>query len=131
MGVRCPAVTDHRAFLCDALRRLRDGGTVTNQELLSNIPDPSSLEQIEQVAWYRLSHWADDDDIRAKDSRYAELQQRQIGEALADLDALEAGYLPSEVSRGEHKAWHFPLWGCVLVGSVGFAAICLLLAFLL
>jgi hypothetical protein len=124
-------VTDQRAFLLDALRRVRDGGTFTNEELLSVTPDPSSLEEIERSAWYRLSHWADDDDIRAKDSRYADMQKRHIREALADLEALEAGYLASEVSRGEHQAWHIPLWGCVLFGSVGFAAIYFLVAFLL
>ncbi len=78
-----------------------------------------------------MSHWADDDDIRAKDPRYAEMQQRQIAEALADLEALEAGYLPSEVSRGEHQAWHIPLWGCVLAASAVVAAIYFLVAYLL
>jgi hypothetical protein len=123
-------VTDHRAFLLDALRRVRDGGTFTNEDL-GIIQDPSALHQIERAAWQRLSHWADDDDIRAKDSRYADMQERQIGDALADLEALEAGYLPSEVSRGEHQAWHIPSWGCVLVGSVGLAAIYSLVVFLL
>jgi hypothetical protein len=118
-------------LLLNALRRVRDGGTFTNEELLSIIQDPASLQEIERAAWYRLSHWADDEDIRAKDSRYADMQERQIGAALADLEALEAGYLPSEVSRGEHRAWHIPLWGCVLVGSVGLAATYVLVAFLL
>ena len=124
-------VTGHRAFLFDALRRVRDGGTFTNEELLSAIPDPSSLVEIERAAWYRLSHWADDDDIRAKDSRYADLQERQICEALANLEALEAGCLPGEVSRGGHREWQIPLWGCVLVVGVSLAAIYILVAFLL
>lgn len=97
-------MTDHRAFLPDALRRVRKGCVVTNEEFLSTIPDSSVLDRIEQSAWYRLSHWADDDDILAGDSCHEEMQQRQIAEALKDLKAVEAGYLPAEVSRGEHQA---------------------------
>lgn len=40
----------------------------------------------------------------AGDSCHEEMQQRQIAEALKDLKAVEAGYLPAEVSRGEHQA---------------------------
>jgi hypothetical protein len=130
---RCDSrlVTDPRAFLLDALRRVRDGGNVTNDELLGRIPDPSQLDPTERAAWYCLSHWADDDDIRAKDGHYAEMQQRQIGEALDDLEARVAGFLPSEFSRGEHRAWHMPMWGCTLVVIASVAGLYFLLSLLL
>lgn len=124
-------MTDDRAFLLDALRRVNGGSTVTNEELLGAIPNPSSLGEIEQSAWYRLSHWADDDDIRGRDPRYEEMQRRQIADALTDLEALEAGYLPAEVSRGEHQAWHVPLWGCLLAAALVALAAYLLARYLL
>jgi hypothetical protein len=111
-------VTKYRAYLLNALRGISNGDSFTNEELLGTIPDPSDLDEIERAAWYRLSHWADDDDIRSTDASYAEMQQRQIVEALADLEALEAGSLPDEVSRGEHQAWHIPVLGCLLVTGI-------------
>ena len=89
------------------------------------------LDKIERAAWYRLSHWLDDDDIRAKDPAYAEMQEQQIGKALADLEALEAGYLPEEIGWGEHRGSHISWWGCALVLIAGAAAIWFLMAYLL
>ena len=28
------------------------------------------------------------------------------------------GYLPEEIERGEDRAWHIPLWGCL--ATMGF-----------
>ncbi|EQB11521.1 hypothetical protein RLDS_24255 [Sphingobium lactosutens DS20] len=53
------------------LERVADGGDVTAQELDKVIPDPLVLDEREKTAWEELSHWADDDDIRAKDIKYA------------------------------------------------------------
>jgi hypothetical protein len=85
---------------------------------------------VERAAWYRLSHWADDDDVRAKDPRYLDMQQRQICEVLGDLEGLDAGYLPSEIGRGEHQAWHMPPLGCALFVIAGSTGLYFLLAFL-
>lgn len=112
------AMTDTRAFLLDALRRAASDGTVTFEEFHAAIPDPRGLDQVERLAWERLSRWVDDGDIRARDASYADVQRRQITEALDDLEAVEAGHLPSEVARGEHRAWHVPLIGCLAIGAI-------------
>ena len=30
----------------------------------------------------------------------------------------EPGYTPEELERGEDKAWHIPIWGCLLAIAV-------------
>ena len=37
------------------------------------------------------------------------MQRRHVAKALADLEALEAGYDPSEIALGDHQAAHIPL----------------------
>jgi hypothetical protein len=108
-------LTPERSFLIEGLRTVRDGGSFTNEQLFSGVSDPRALDEFEKAAWECLSHWADDDDIRAKDPKYETHQRKKAAEALADLEALDAGYLPSEVDRGEHTATHVPLWAAVLV----------------
>jgi len=107
-------MSDARTFLLDALQRASLGIQVTNEELLGTIPDPSSLDKIEKQAWRKLSHWADDGDIRARDPAYRDMQEKQIAAALADLQALEAGYSPQEVGWGEHTASHISYRGRLL-----------------
>jgi len=107
-------VTNGRAFLLDALRRIVAGGTVTGEEFRDTARNPRDLDGIEQAAWLRFSQWMDDDDVRARDPQYADMQARQIAAALADLEALEAGYSPDEVEWGEHQASKLPR-GCCLV----------------
>ena len=120
-------MSDARSFLLDALRRAVEGEEVTNDELLRAIPDPSILDQIEKDAWYRLSHWLDDGDIRERDSAYEEWQEKQIADALADLQALEGGFAPQEVEWGDHQAPHLPAWGCLLIlAAIGLAIFLLL-----
>jgi hypothetical protein len=109
-----------RSFLLDALRRVAAGGELASDSLLSAIPDPRALGPIEKEAWLVLRGWADDGDIRAKDPACARIQQGQVAEMLAELEALEAGYLPIEIEMGEHVASRIPLAGC-LVG-LGLAA---------
>jgi hypothetical protein len=118
-------VTLAREFLLSALRRITGGGEITNDELLHAVPDLTELDEVEQSAWFRLSHWADDGDIRAKDQSYADMQQQQIAFALTDLEAVEAGHLPSEVARGEHQASHLGKWGCLTLMCTVVAACCL------
>lgn len=64
-------MTAARAFLVDALRRVAGGGDIAEAELDTAVPDPLSLDKVEKLAWQQLSHWAEDADIREKDSRYA------------------------------------------------------------
>jgi hypothetical protein len=79
-------VTDARAFLINSLRHVIDGGEVTNDELDAVIADPAKLRDAERKAWYGLSYWADDDDVRAKDPAYAPSRRRQLSGLLADLE---------------------------------------------
>jgi hypothetical protein len=30
----------------------------------------------------------------------------------------EGGYTPEEIERGEHRAWHVPIWGCLVFASL-------------
>lgn len=64
-------MTSARLNLIAMLERVADGGDVTACELDRVIPDPLVLDAREKAAWEELSHWADDDDIRAKDAQYA------------------------------------------------------------
>jgi hypothetical protein len=112
------ALTADRLFLIDGLRRVLDGGSFTNDELFSGVADPLALDEFEKTAWECLSHWADDDDVRAKDPGYEARQREKVAEALADLEALEVAYLPQEVRRGEHTATHVPVWAALLALSV-------------
>lgn len=109
---------DVRLALIGLLKRALTGGEITNDELFAAAPNPTALNQLERLAWQRLSHWADDDDIRAKNKTYAEMQTRQIADALADLEALEAGYIPSEIIWGEHRATLIHPFGCLALAIV-------------
>jgi len=63
-------VNEARIFLLASLRRVIDGGDVTNNELDAAITAPADLRGAERKAWHGLSYWADDDDIRAKHPTY-------------------------------------------------------------
>ena len=102
---------DSRLALIGLLKRVLAGDQTAAGELSSVAPDPLALDQIERLAWQRLSQWGDDDDIRAKDDAYAEMRREQIADALSDLEALEAGYVPSEIALGDH----IPLLGCLAI----------------
>jgi len=112
---------DTRLALIEMMRRVLAGGEITNSELSSAVPNPTALNQIERLAWQRLSQWADDDDVRIKDEPYADMRRRQVAEALIDLEALEAGYDPGEIAFGDHQATHISLLGCLAVGAVLYA----------
>ncbi|WP_375399094.1 hypothetical protein [uncultured Sphingomonas sp.] len=79
-------MTHVRTFLIDSLRRVTDGGDVTNDELDAAIADPAGLRGAERKAWHGLSYWADDDDISAQDPSYAPSRRQQLGDLLADLE---------------------------------------------
>lgn len=104
-----------RLALISLSKRVLTGDEITTDELSAVIPDPVELDQLERLAWQRLSRWADDDDIRLTDEAYAEMRRRQIADALRDLEALEAGYDSSEIALGDHQATHIPLLGCLAV----------------
>ncbi|MCC2976363.1 hypothetical protein LK533_06710 [Sphingomonas sp. PL-96] len=84
-------MVDARAFLIAALRRVADGGDIDNAELDAAVPDPLSLARCEKDAWEALSHWADDDDIRARDPRYATLMRDTVRRCLANLTQSDSG----------------------------------------
>jgi hypothetical protein len=107
-----------RLALINLMKQVLAGDQITDAELSASVPDPTALDRNEQLAWQRLSQWADDDDIRVNDEAYSHMQRRHVAEALADLEALEAGYDPREIKRGEHRATHIPLLGCVVVMAI-------------
>lgn len=82
-----PQVTPTRAFFLEALQRVAGGGDVGAAELDAAIPDPLALDPTEKHAWEELSHWADDDDIRQRDERYAASKRERMRDHLAALMA--------------------------------------------
>ena len=74
-----------RAFLVKALQRVADGGDLTEFELDTAVPDPFALDPAEKAAWEELSHWADDDDIRERDERYAAAKRERMRDYVAAL----------------------------------------------
>lgn len=80
-------MTAARAFLLDALQRVADGGDIEEAELETAVPDPFALDDGEKNAWEELSQWADDDDIRARDERYAAYKRGRMRDCIAKLRA--------------------------------------------
>lgn len=75
-----------RDYLLATLQRIVAGGDLTTDELGRAIPDPRLLDdRSEMDAWEELSHWADDDDIRAKDARYREHKRERMRGHIARL----------------------------------------------
>jgi hypothetical protein len=71
-------MTTARAFLLAALQRVISGGDIVNSELDAAVPDPLALDPAEKNAWGKLSRWADDDDIRERDERYAASKRERM-----------------------------------------------------
>lgn len=113
----------NRTYLRDTLQRVVDGGDITNEELYEAIPEPLHLSKLELGAWERLSHWADDGDIRASEPGYAEDQRERMRYWIARLD----GYSSEEIEWGEHVATHIPMWGCFLIVALVSGGVYLLL----
>lgn len=79
-------MTSARDYLLATLQRIVDGGDLTTDELDVAIPDPGLLDgRSEKDAWEELSHWADDDDIRARDVRYSEHKRERMRDHIARL----------------------------------------------
>ena len=78
-------MTVARAFLVEALERVADGGDVLESELDAAVPDPFALDPAEKTAWEELSHWADDEDIRERDERYAAFKRERMRDHVAAL----------------------------------------------
>ncbi|MDI1295964.1 MAG: hypothetical protein PSY12_08785 [bacterium] len=78
-----------RVHLLTMLERVADGGDLTAQELNAAIPDPLLLDQREKAAWEELSHWADDEDIRAKDAHYTGLKRQWMRDHMSALQQAE------------------------------------------
>ena len=81
------AMADAHQYLRGTLQRIVDGGDLTTAELDAAVPDPSILSRVKKDAWEELSHWADDDDIRAKDKRYAANKRDQMRDHIIALSA--------------------------------------------
>ncbi len=94
-------MTHARTFLLAALRRVIDGGEVTNNELDAAIAEPADLRGAERKAWHGMawhgmashgmSYWADDEDIRAKDPAYTPSRRRQPAVLIAGLENEKVG----------------------------------------
>ena len=78
-------MTNARAFLLEALRRAAEGGDINEAELDAAVPDPLTLDRDEKDAWEQLSHWADDEDIRGRDHRYATMKRGWLRLRIAAL----------------------------------------------
>lgn len=78
-----------RAHLLTMLERVADGGDITTQELDLAIPDPLILDKREKAAWEELSHWADDDDIRTRDARYADFKRQWMRDHMSILQEVD------------------------------------------
>lgn len=79
-------MTETRTFLLATLRHVIDDGDVSNEELDAAIAAPAGLRGAERKAWYGLSYWADDEDVRATDPAYAPLRRRQLASLLSALE---------------------------------------------
>ena len=78
-------MTAARVFLLGALQRVAGGGDIGEAELDAAVPDPFTLDPAEKSAWEELSHWADDDDIRQRDERYAASKRERMRDHVAAL----------------------------------------------
>lgn len=79
-------MTTARAYRLATLQHVVDGGDLTTDELDAAIPDPRVLDsRSEKDAWEELSHWADDEDIRARDARYSENKRDRMRHHIARL----------------------------------------------
>lgn len=79
-------MTQARTFLIATLRHVILGGDVTNEQLNAAIVAPIGLRGAERKAWYGVSYWAEDEDIRAKDPAYAPSRRRQLASLLSALE---------------------------------------------
>lgn len=80
-------MTNARAYLLAILQRVAQGGDLTTDELDAAIPNPRLLDgRSEKDAWEELSHWADDDDNRVRDERYAEQKRERMRDHIARLN---------------------------------------------
>jgi len=80
-------VAEDRARLIDLLRAAIAGSDVTDDDLAAAFPYPHALGRSEFQAYETLSHWIDDDDIRARDAQYVERQRNWMAAQLAALEA--------------------------------------------
>ena len=81
----------YRPILVELLKRVIAGGDITREELMSAIPREGALETqgAERKAYYGLSYWSDDDDIRAKDPHYGPFRREQLQQLLSALNEIE------------------------------------------
>ena len=78
-------MSEHREFLARTLRRVLDGGDIANGELSTAIKDARVLQGAEMKAYFGLSYWADDADVRAKDPTYASMRRQGLARLFEDL----------------------------------------------
>ena len=83
-------MTEARSFLVEALRRVAEGGDIDNVELSAAIPDLFALSKNKKRAWEELSPWADDDDIRARDTYYADFKRRRMSDLTSKMTKARA-----------------------------------------
>jgi hypothetical protein len=78
-------MSEQRDFLIASLRRVIAGGDITNDELAAGIPDAGSLRGADLKAYFGLSYWADDGDIRDKDPTYGPMRRTGLADLLRAL----------------------------------------------
>lgn len=79
-------LSDQRAILIGLARRVTEGGDITNEQLYAASPQPELLTGQERGLWHQLSYWADDDEIREKDSTYALMKRDSLAQFLCNME---------------------------------------------
>ena len=85
-AVQAGAVSATASSLVMLLQRVVGGGDVSSLELERAVPDPFVLKGSERAAWEELSHWADDEDLRAKDPAYGKFKREWMRDRLHSLE---------------------------------------------
>ncbi len=67
------------------LLRLVLAGELSPQEAQDRWPDPNMNHHDLNVALHMLEHWEADDDIRAKDAKYASWQVAELEKMISEL----------------------------------------------
>ena len=79
-------MSQHREYLLATLRHIIAGGDLSQSDLDAAVAEPRLLRGPELKAWYGLSYWADDDDIRARKPEYGPMRREGLARLLAALE---------------------------------------------
>jgi hypothetical protein len=82
---------EQRDFLLQALREVIAGGDIDLERIDAAISQPEKLKGPAFKAYWGLRYWADDGDIRKKDSAYAPMRREGLARLLHKLEADNLG----------------------------------------